>query len=335
MKRFNFKFGEYLFQAQVEEVKAAWNAFLKKQKSDMRYCINRVGISPLRDACHYSLAAGDTFETFTRKKLASYFKKYRWELKHSHILFNDLEDIDACVSEAAKGWRAEVKDIARKEKEQKEILKNVDKYMKYGLLIGVNYEEPLARYEDFNKIEVIENEEKYSNSCRYKKIVRYVRVSIKRGYSLHDVGGLYTIIRGNKIDRKGMPCVWCEQGKAYSDTKMVSGYLVRGEHIEAKTLKQALKISAEHRASALERILSDRHFKQQEKSMLEKTIVRIEDSIAGGNCMPGTMNFKHRIEEELGEEINELSAEQVLYYGKKFGLLLYAERAVKVALNKK
>ena len=98
-------------------------------------------------------------------------------------------------------------------------------------------------------------------------------------------------------------------------------------------MKQALKISAEHRASALERILSDRHFKQQEKSMLEKTIVRIEDSIAGGNCMPGTLSFKRRIEDELGEEITELSADKVLYYGEKFGLLLYAKRAVKVAIK--
>lgn len=330
MKTFNYKFGEWLLDKKIDEIKEAWNKFCNKQKASIRFCISNFDISPI-EGRQFKMTSSDKgdFETYVNRKLSKAFEKHYFLFK-----FNDFSNIEKCADK----WHKHVKEEKRKKDkaiaERKAILKNVGAFMS-GLRLGANAEPAEASYSDENLIYVGSYDDKYSNSCKFKKIVRYVRVYIKRGYSLHDVGGLYTIVRGNKIIRKGMACEWVEQGREMTDTKMKKGYLVRGEHIEAKTLKQALKISEEHRAKTLEKALSNRQFKAVQRERLQSVMVSINDSIEGGNCMPGTLSFKHRIEEELGEEINELSAEQVLYYGKKFGLLLYAERAVKVALNKK
>lgn len=178
----------------------------------------------------------------------------------------------------------------------------------------------------------------YSRRCSFPMINRRFHLTVKRGYSIRVVGGLITFYRG-EYNRKGMACEWIEQGRAIADIVTKKGYLVRGEHIEAKTLNEAKRINAEKRKQQAIAMLKSRAKKAaDEKRLFEKLanyMFTFDDSLNAGNCRPGTQNFKNLVEREVGHELNEISLADLRKYGKKFGLSYYTDRVITYVMNRK
>lgn len=203
---------------------------------------------------------------------------------------------------------------------------------------GENTGKLTALWSKWNGIACREYEDRkngYAKSCDFVMIRRDFTLNLRRGWHLFLIGGLVTFIKGTSIIRDGMPCEWVEQGKAIADIRTVKGYLVRGEHIEAKSLKEAKAINAEHRAMKLARLLSAR--KRSERRAEQKAngslMITFQDSLNAGNCRPGTMEFKHRYEEAIGHKANQISIADLRKYGKLFGVEYYAEQAIQYALK--
>lgn len=173
----------------------------------------------------------------------------------------------------------------------------------------------------------------YSKSCRFSMIRRSFSLYLKKGYNIYIVGGLITFVRG-EIKRSGVACEWIEQGKAIADIKTVKGFLVRGEHIVAKSLKEAQRINAEKRIKQALSLLNARSKDQLVYQKLGNHMFTFEESLASGNCRPGTQNFKNRYEAATGHEATEISLADLRKYGKKFGLEAYTERVIRYVMNK-
>lgn len=173
----------------------------------------------------------------------------------------------------------------------------------------------------------------YSKSCRFPMIRRSFSLYLKKGYNIHIIGGLITFVRG-EIKRQGMACEWIEQGRAIDDIETVKGFLVRGEHIVAKSLKEAQRINAEKRSKQALSLLNARSKDQLVYQKLGNHMFTFEESLASGNCRPGTQNFKNRYEAAIGHEATEISLTDLRKYGKKFGLEEYTERVIRYVMNK-
>ena len=173
----------------------------------------------------------------------------------------------------------------------------------------------------------------YSKSCRFPMIRRSFSLYLKKGYNIYIVGGLITFVRG-EIKRQGVACEWVEQGRAIDDIETVKGFLVRGEHIVAKSLKEAQRISAEKRSKQALSLLNARSKDQLVYQKLGNHMFTFEESLASGNCHPGTQNFKNLYEAAIGHEATEISLADLRKYGKKFGLEAYTERVVRYVMNK-
>lgn len=173
----------------------------------------------------------------------------------------------------------------------------------------------------------------YSKSCRFSMIRRSFSLYLKKGYNIYIVGGLITFVRG-EIKRSGVACEWIEQGKAIADIKTVKGFLVRGEHIVAKSLKEAQRINAEKRSKQALSLLNARSKNQLVYQKLGNHMFTFEESLASGNCRPGTQNFKNRYEVAIGHEATEISLADLRKYGKKFGLEEYTERVIRYVMNR-
>ena len=187
-------------------------------------------------------------------------------------------------------------------------------------------------YKDFNG---------YSSRCQFAMVERGFRLTVKKGYSIRLVGGLITFYRG-EFKRDGMACEWIEQGRAIADIITKKGYLVRGEHIEAKTLKEAKRINAEKRKQQALDLLNARAKraqkvaeKKQRMEELAKYMFTFDDSLNAGNCRPGTQNFKNLVEKEVGHEVNEISLADLRKYGKMFDLSYYTDRVINYVMNRK
>ena len=181
----------------------------------------------------------------------------------------------------------------------------------------------------------------YGRSFQFPMINRGFHLTIKKGYSIRIVGGLITFYRG-EYNRQGMACEWVEQGRAIADIVTKKGYLVRGEHIEAKTLKEAKRINAEKRKQQAIAILKARAKRakkaadeQRRLEELPNSMFTFYDSLIAGNCRPGTQNFKNMLEMEVGHEVNEISLTDLRKYGKKFNLSYYTERVITYVMNRK
>ena len=174
----------------------------------------------------------------------------------------------------------------------------------------------------------------YSRSCKFAMVRRSFVLSIKRGYRARVVGGLITFYKG-EFKREGMKVEWIEQGRSIDDITKHVGYLVRGEHIEAKSLREAIRINEEHRAMKLARLLSKR--KRAERREEEKKNgnlkITFADSLNAGNCRPGTQEFKNKYEEAIGHKATSISIADLRKYAKMFGVEYYAEQAIDYALN--
>ncbi len=181
----------------------------------------------------------------------------------------------------------------------------------------------------------------YSRRCQFTMIKRGFHLTIKKGYSIRLVGGLITFYRG-EFKRDGMACEWVEQGRAIADIATKKGYLVRGEHIEAKTLKEAKRINAEKRKQQTLELLNVRAKraqkaaeKKQRMEELAKYMFTFDDSLNAGNCRPGTQNFKNLVEKEVGHEVNEISLADLRRFGRMFDLTYYTDRVINYVMNRK
>ena len=190
----------------------------------------------------------------------------------------------------------------------------------------------------------------YSKSFGYPIVRRSFEVCVKKGYTIHQIGGIVTYIKGDRINRFGMPCEWVRQGRAIADLRTVKGYLVRGQHIEASSLAEAQKISEENRRKALPSLLAARiemkarierrkaemqKCAEEERMMVDMVTreITFEDSLNSGNCFPGTDSFKKRLEEEIGHPVDSINAQDLLSYASKYGLKFYALRTIKYVIG--
>lgn len=174
----------------------------------------------------------------------------------------------------------------------------------------------------------------YSRSCKFPMIRRFFTLNIKKGYRVRNVGGLITFYKG-EFNRQGMKVEWIEQGRSIADITKHTGYLVRGEHIEAESLREAVRINEEHRSMKLARILSKRKRaeRREEEKQNGNLKITFADSLNAGNCRPGTQEFKNKYEEAIGHKATSISIADLRKYAKQFGVEYYAEQAIEYALN--
>lgn len=203
------------------------------------------------------------------------------------------------------------------------------------LNIGKNVGTLNAHISDKNGVECSESYDYdgYSKRCKFTMVRRSFTLNLKKGYSIYEVGGLITFVRG-EIKRQGVACEWIEQGKAITDIKTVKGFLVRGEHIAAKSLKEAQRISAEKRSKQALSLMNARNDNKLSYQKLIGHMFTFEESLASGNCRPGTQNFKNRYESAIGHEATEISLADLRKYGKQFGLQEYTERVIRYVMNR-
>lgn len=240
--------------------------------------------------------------------------------------------------------REKAEEKARKmyEAEQKRVSMMIDGYNSVlgfivsNLRTGKNTGRICGHIADENNIVCDEDRDfdGYSRRCQFAMIRRFFTLNIKKGFRVRNVGGLITFYNG-EFDRQGMKVEWIEQGRSIADITKHTGYLVRGEHIEAKSLREAVRINDEHRAIKLARILSkrkraDRREEEKQNGSLKITFA---DSLNAGNCRPGTQEFKNKYEEAIGHKATSISIADLRKYAKQFGVEYYAEQAIEYALN--
>ena len=246
----------------------------------------------------------------------------------------------AKVKECLAARRQAEASVKRAMKEEDKILREAGKERASQLFetlrTGENIGRFSASYADKNGIECHEYNDftGYSRSCGFIMKRRSFCMSVKKGWHVETIGGLITFIRG-EVRRGGMACDWIEQGRSIADLKTVSGYLVRGEHIEAKSLAEAKRISAQHRSAYCARLLSQRKKKAERIEAYKNGELRVtfDDSLAAGNCRPGTAEFKRKYEEAIGREADSISVDDLRKYAEKFGVSKYAERVIKYVLG--
>ena len=272
------------------------------------------------------------------------FKKYL----EKNGLANENEYLDMLARQAAEKKEADKAAKKAEKARAKELayinnqicicdnLGPVDFDMVISLLnTGKNIGTLNAHISDKNGVECSEfyDYDGYSKRCQFTMVRRSFTLYLKKGYSIYEVGGLITFVRG-EIKRQGVACEWVEQGKAITDIKTVKGFLVRGEHIVAKSLKEAQRISAEKRSKQALSLLNARSKDQLVYQKLGNHMFTFEESLASGNCRPGTQNFKNLYEAAIGHEATEISLADLRKYGKQFGLEAYTERVIRYVMNK-
>lgn len=195
-----------------------------------------------------------------------------------------------------------------------------------------------------NSLKIYERNDRYSNGCRFTKHVYSYELHIKKGWHFVSVGDLLTRYRG-KFNRLGMPCTWIEQkGWDYTTAR---GYLVRGEHIIAKSLNEAIAINQEHRRALLQTALDRLHRQRDYRLQIGRTrqeleralaarkanaeaymdnVITFEDSLASGNCRPGTQQFKDNVENALGKEVEQLTVRDIIPLAIRFHQETYVQR---------
>lgn len=200
---------------------------------------------------------------------------------------------------------------------------------------GENVDDYFYRWSDHNGVECREVTDWQGYGRGYKRpmIRRSFTLHIRKGWHLYVVGGLLTFVKGKAINRAGMVCEWVEQGRSIADLRTVKGYLVRGEHIEAKSLKEAQAINAERRAIQLARLLAARKKSIRRAQKYANIRITFQDSLHSGNCRPGTAAFKRKYEEVIGHEAQDISIADLRKYARQFGVEYYAERVINYVIN--
>lgn len=293
--------------------------------------------------------------------IAQQVKKYQSYIRGVLSRCKEIDTKGLSLEEGAKMWlkyqkqlkkeqekeqkaREKAEEKARKayEEEQKRVSMMIDGYFSvFGFVIanlrtGENTGNISGHIADENNIVCDEERDfdGYSRRCKFAMIRRFFTLNIKKGFRVRNVGGLITFYKG-EFNRQGMKVEWIEQGRSIADITKHTGYLVRGEHIEAKSLREAVRINEEHRAMKLARILSKRKRAERREEEKQNGSLKITfaDSLNAGNCRPGTQEFKHKYEEAIGHKATSISIADLRKYAKQFGVEYYAEQAIEYALN--
>lgn len=296
-----------------------------------------------------------------KEAVAQQVKKYQSYIRGVLSRCKEIDTKGLSLEEGAKMWlkyqkqlkkeqekeqkaREKAEEKARKayEEEQKRVSMMIDDYFSvFGFVIanlrtGENTGNISGHIADENNIVCDEERDfdGYSRSCKFTMIRRFFTLNIKKGFRVRNVGGLITFYKG-EFNRQGMKVEWIEQGRSIADITKHTGYLVRGEHIEAKSLREAVRINEEHRAMKLARILSKRKRAERREEEKQNGSLKITfaDSLNAGNCRPGTQEFKHKYEEAIGHKATSISIADLRKYAKQFGVEYYAEQAIEYALN--
>ena len=201
--------------------------------------------------------------------------------------------------------------------------------------IGSNVDSVKAEWSKENGVICSEGTywKKYTSRESWPVTTRNFILTIRKGWHAKSIAGVLTFVKGDKIEREGMACEWIEQGKSIASIRTVKGFLVRGEHIEAKTLREAQAINAEHRAKQLASLIASRKRDEKKRVKEASLMITFEDSLASGNCRPGTQSFKDKYEREIGHEATYITASDLRKYAKKFGVSYYAERVINHMMN--
>lgn len=286
---------------------------------------------------------------------------YVWEVKQRENLLNEIKrrakvvraKMDSFFAEKWRSahtldeWIAEQDKQARIDRQRKRDRNSIDAMIKsdgcawgyegilHNLRLGENIGRLDTAYSNENGVAVKEDEERYSRGCKFWKVTRNFTLLIKKGYHVFYIGGLITFVKGGRIVRDGMACEWVEQGRTISDTTTIKGYLVRGEHIVAKSLKEAKDINAKKRAVQVARLLSARRKAERRAERIANGTVRITftDSLESGNCRAGTSEFKRKYEDAVGHKVKDITIAELRKYAKQFGVEYYAERVIRYVLN--
>lgn len=293
--------------------------------------------------------------------IAQQVKKYQSYIRGVLSRCKEIDTKGLSLEEGAKMWlkyqkqlkkeqekeqkaREKAEEKARKayEEEQKRVSMMIDGYFSvFGFVIanlrtGENTGNISGHIADENNIVCDEERDfdGYSRRCKFAMIRRFFTLNIKKGFRVRNVGGLITFYKG-EFNRQGMKVEWIEQGRSIADITKHTGYLVRGEHIEAKSLREAVRINEEHRAMKLARILSKRKRAERREEEKQNGSLKITfaDSLNAGNCRPGTQEFKNKYEEAIGHKATSISIADLRKYAKQFGVEYYAEQAIEYALN--
>ena len=292
-----------------------------------------------------------------KKVVAHKVKEYQSYIRGVLSRCKEIDTKGLSLEEGVKMWlkyqkrlkkeqkaREKAEEKARKvyEAEQKRVSMMIDGYFSvFGFIVsnlrtGENTGRICGHISDENNIVCDEERDfdGYSRSCQFAMIRRFFTLNIKKGFRVRNVGGLITFYKG-EFNRQGMKAEWIEQGRSIADITKHTGYLVRGEHIEAKSLREAVRINEEHRSMKLARILSKRKRAERREEEKQNGSLKITfaDSLNAGNCRPGTQEFKNKYEEAIGHKAASISIADLRKYAKQFGVEYYAEQAIEYALN--
>lgn len=319
------------------------------------------GTYQLVEASYYNGRADFATRQEAREAVAQEVKEYQSYIRGVLRRCKDIDIKGLPLEEGVKMWLKYQKQLKKEqEKEQKAREKAEEKARKvyeaeqkrvsscidgdnsvYGFIVsnlrtGDHNGRICGRIADENNIVCYEERDfdGYSRSCQFAMIRRFFTLNIKKGFRVRNVGGLITFYKG-EFNRQGMKVDWIEQGRAITDITKHAGYLVRGEHIEAKSLREAVRINEEHRAIKLARILSKRKRDERREEEKQNGSLKITfaDSLNAGNCRPGTQEFKNKYEEAIGHKATSISIADLRKYAKQFGVEYYAEQAIEYALN--
>ena len=284
----------------------------------------------------YILLAEKAFKKYLEKKGLANEDEYLSMLARQAA---EKKEEEKAAKKAAKARAKELayinKHLCAFDKTGKKTDFGVDDLVYLCLELGKNHGGINAKIADENGVECYEwkDYDGYSKRCGYTMVRRSFTLYLKKGYYIYNLGGLITFVRG-KIKRQGVACEWIEQGKAIADIKTVKGFLVRGEHIVAKSLREAQRISAEKRSKQALSLMNARNKNKLSYQKLIGHMFTFEESLASGNCRPGTQNFKNRYEAAIGHEATEISLADLRKYGEKFGLEEYTERVIRYVMNR-
>jgi len=302
------------------------------------------------DSCVLPSTSKDIFIKETRKRAAYLRKKIEEYFNRSYIKSSNESSLDLWYAKQLAADRKKI--LATREQDRFDAMikaDNTSEKVRYSMRsissvrdmlyetikTGSNVDSIKARWAKQNGVKCVEGTywKKYTSRESWPVTERDFYLEIRKGWHVKRIAGVITFIKGNTINREGMACEWVEQGRAIADIRTVKGWLVRGEHIEAKTLEEAKAINAEHRAKQLAALLAAR--KRDEKNRIKEAslMITFEDSLASGNCRPGTQSFKDKYEREIGHEASYITVSELRKYAKKFGVSYYAERVINHMMN--
>lgn len=277
--------------------------------------------------------------TYLRKKIQDYFgRSYTEEsidVWYAKQLADDRKKMLAKREQDRFDVMIKADNTGEKVRYAKRSISSVRDLLYETIKTGSNVDLIKTRWAKQNGVKCVEGTywKKYTSRESWPVTERDFYLEIRKGWHVKRIAGVITFIKGSTINREGMACEWVEQGRSIADIRTVKGWLVRGEHIEAKTLEGAKAINAEHRAKQLAALLAAR--KRDEKNRIKEAslMITFEDSLASGNCRPGTQSFKDKYEREIGHEASYITVTDLRKYAKKFGVSYYAERVINHMMN--